>query len=179
MDGARLTAENHLRVVHADTPEGTQLAVGYIYVILNPSDYPCYVGSCRDAHHRGRDACLARRMSLHRNQAARDPMSSPLYRAAGGSMGDWKIIWLRTVEWDNERLPLSLLKEEENVRRTLAVVFDLHNSNRAIDPVQRRRDYMREWRLAHGQGTADSYMARKARERRQAIQNVANGGLAV
>ena len=69
----------------------------------------------------------------------------------------------RTVEWDDERLPLSLLKEEDHVRQTLAIVFDLHNHNRAIDPVQRRRDYMKAWRIAHGQGTPDSYMARKAR----------------
>jgi hypothetical protein len=34
---------------------------------------------------------------------------------------------------------------------------------------------MKRWRIAHGQGTTDSYMARKARERREAIQNVANG----
>ena len=54
---------------------------------------------------------------------------------------------------------------------------DLHNHNRAIDPVQRRRDYMKAWRIAHGQGTPDSYMARKARERREAIQNVANDGV--
>ena len=43
--------------------------------------------------------------------------------------------------------------------------------------LQRRREYMKRWRIAHGQGTADSYMARKARERRLAIQNVANGGV--
>ena len=64
------------------------------------------------------------------------------------------------------------MKEEEHVRHTLAIVFDLHNHNRAIDPVQRRREYMKAWRIAHGQGTPGSYMARKARERRQAIQNV-------
>ena len=92
-------------------------------------------------------------------------------------MDDWKMIWIRTVEWDDERLPLSLLKEEDHVRQTLAIVFDLHNHNRAIDPIQRRRDYMKAWRIRNGQGTPNSYMARKARERRQAIQNVANGGV--
>ena len=92
-------------------------------------------------------------------------------------MDDWKMIFIRTVEWDDERLPLSLLKEEDHVRQTLAIVFDLHNRNRAIDPVQRRREYMKAWRIRNGQGTPDSYMARKARERRQAIQNVANGGV--
>ena len=139
--------------------------MGYVYVILNPGGHPCYVGSCRDVRRCGRDACLARHMSSHHNQAARDPTSSPLYRAAGGSMDDWKMIWLRTVEWDDERLPLSLMKEEEHVRQTLAIVFDLHN--RTIDPVQRRREYLRRWRIAHGQGTADSYMARKSREARE------------
>ena len=141
--------------------------MGYVYVILNPGGHPCYVGSCRDVRRCGRDACLARHMSSHHNQAARDPTSSPLYRAAGGSMDDWKMIWLRTVEWDDERLPLSLMKEEEHVRQTLAIVFDLHNRNRTIDPVQRRREYLRRWRIAHGQGTADSYMARKSREARE------------
>ena len=84
-------------------------------------------------------------------------------------MGDWKIIWLRTVEWDDERLPLSLMKEEEHVRQTLAIVFDLYTHNRAIDPIQRRRDYMRAWRIRNGQGTADSYMAMKSREARERI----------
>ena len=95
-------------------------------------------------------------------------------------MDDWRMIWIRTVEWDDERLPLSLMKEEEHVRQTLSIVFDLHNRNRAIDPVQQRREYMKAWRIRNGQGTADSYMARKARERREAIQNVANalGGTA-
>ena len=68
------------------------------------------------------------------------------------------------------------MKEEEHVRQTLAIVFDLHNRNRAIDPVQRRREYMKAWRLRNGQGTADSYMARKSREararRREQTENV-------
>ena len=75
---------------------------------------------------------------------------------------------------DNKEL--SLLKEEDHVRQTLAIVFDLHNRNRCVDPVQRRREYMKAWRIAHGQGTADSYMARKAREararRREQTENV-------
>ena len=56
----------------------------------------------------------------------------------------------------------------------------MHNHNRAIDPVQRRREYMKAWRIAHGQGTADSYMAiksREARERRRVLlqnENEAN-----
>ena len=91
-------------------------------------------------------------------------------------MDDWKIVWIRTVEWDDGRLPLSLMKEEEHVRQTLAIVFDPHNRNRAIDPVQRRREYMKAWRIAHGQGTADSYMAMKSREararRREQTENV-------
>ena len=114
----------------------------------------------RDVRCRGREACLARRMSSHRNHAARDPISNPLYRSAGGSMEHWNMIWIRTVKWDDERLPLTLMKEEEHVQCTMGIVFDLHNHNRAIDPVQRRREYMKAWRIAHGQGTADSYMAR-------------------
>jgi|EP01046_Picozoa_sp_COSAG06_P020527 hypothetical protein len=36
------------------------------------------------------------------------------------------MIWIWTTEWDDERLPLTLIKEEDHVRRTLAIVFDLH-----------------------------------------------------
>ena len=89
-------------------------------------------------------------------------------------MDGYRIVWTRTVEWDDERRPLALRLEEEHVRSTLNHVFNLHNVNRAIDPNQRRREYMKRWRIAHGQGTADSYMARKAKERREAIRNVAN-----
>ena len=114
--------ETHVHRLHTDTPDDAQLSIGYVYVILNPSGHPCYVGSCRDTRRCGRDASLARRMASHRNQAARDPTSSPLYRAAAGSMDDWKIIWVRTVEWDDERLPLSLLKEEEHVWHGAATI---------------------------------------------------------
>ena len=133
-----------------------------------------YTGSCRDVQKRGREACLARRLASHKSQAARDPTSCPLYRNVGGNLDGYRIVWTRTVEWDDERRPLALRLEEEHVRSTLNHVFNLHNVNRAIDPNQRRREYMKRWRITHGQGTADSYMARKARERREAIQNVAN-----
>ena len=89
-------------------------------------------------------------------------------------MEGWKIVHTRTVEWDDERCPLALRKEEEHIRTLLNHVFNLHNANRAIDPNEERRLYMKRWREAHGQGTADSYMARKAREareRRRALQN--------
>eukprot|EP01050_Picozoa_sp_SAG11_P031736 SAG11_NODE_9993_length_864_cov_0.512418_1_plen_195_part_00 len=170
--------ETLIRRVHPDTAQDATLSVGYIYCLLDPDGRPAYVGSCRNVRCRGREACLARRMSSHRNQAARDPNSSPLYRSAGGSMEHWKMIRIRTVEWDDERLPLTLMKEEEHVRCTMGIVFDLHNHNRAVDPVQRRREYMKAWRIAHGQGAADSYMAiksREARERRRALlQNEAS-----
>eukprot|EP01043_Picozoa_sp_COSAG02_P000894 COSAG02_NODE_18_length_54986_cov_345.599322_28_plen_173_part_00 len=133
-------------------------------------------GDCAETtvQKRGREACLARRFTSHKSQAVRDPTSCPLYRNAGANLDGYKIVWTRTVEWDDERRPLALRLEEEHVRSTLNHVFSLHNVNRAIDPNQRRREYMKRWRIAHGQGTADSYMARKARERREAIQNVAN-----
>ena len=98
----------------------------------------------------------------------------PTLPECGGNLEGYRIVCTRTVEWDDERRPLALRLEEEHVRSTLNHVFSLHNVNRAIDSNQRRREYMKRWRIAHGQGTADSYMARKARERREAIQNVAN-----
>ena len=66
MDGTHITAENHLRVVHADTPDNAELATGYIYTLLDRDGNPVYTGSCRDVQKRGREACLARRFTSHR-----------------------------------------------------------------------------------------------------------------
>lgn len=165
----------YVRRVHADTPDDAELSIGYIYTLLDPNNQPVYTGSCRDTKRRGQAACLARRFASHRTQAATDSTASPLYRAAGGSMEGWKIVHTRTVEWDGERCALALRKEEERIRTLLNHVFNsLHNVNRCVDPNEQRRLYMKRWREAHGQGTPDSYMARKAREareRRRALQN--------
>jgi hypothetical protein len=43
------------------------------------------------------------------------------------------------------------------------------NRRHAKDPKESRREYMRNWRIAHGQGgVGESYMARKSREFREA-----------
>ena len=40
MDGTHLTAENHLWVVHVDTPDNAELAIGYIYTLLDRDGNP-------------------------------------------------------------------------------------------------------------------------------------------
>ena len=37
-------------------------------------------------------------------------------------MENWKMIWVRTVERDGERLPLT-----NHARRTMGILLDLHN----------------------------------------------------
>jgi hypothetical protein len=54
----------------------------------------------------------------------------------------------------------------------------MENVNAAYDRKEARREYMREWRIAHGQGGAPgtSYMAQKGREARERRHAAMVGG---
>ena len=56
-------------------------------------------------------------------------------------------------------------------RCTMGIVFDLQTGaptgRLTGNGTLRRRDYMKQWRIAHGQGIADSFMARASREARE------------
>ena len=59
-------------------------------------------------------------------------------------------------------------------------IFTLENVNAAYDQKEARREYMRAWRIAHGQGgpPGTSYMSQKgreARERRREAMEVGGG----
>jgi hypothetical protein len=162
--------------VHREVVNGLLLdSIAYNFTPPSSVTEQLPVGSPGHRWHQGLHASEVLTVSFsHKTQAATDSTASPLYRAAGGSMEGWKIVHTRTVEWDDERCALALRKEEERIRTLLNHVFNLHNVNRCVDPNEQRRLYMKRWREAHGQGTPDSYTARKAREareRRRALQN--------
>ena len=147
---------------HPDTPDDCVLATGYIYIITDPSGMARYHGSAKDRGSEGPEATLNRRMCNHRYAARHDPNSTPLYRAAGGDMSGWNILLIRTVHFDEARLPLALLDEEDETRETITSIFPLLNKNRAKAASADRRAYMAAWRAAH-----PGYMAQKSREHRQ------------
>ena len=80
---------------------------------------------------------------------------------------------IKTVHYDQGRLPLSVLTEENNSIAEMKLNDQpLTNRRHAKDPKESHREYMRNWRIAHGQGgMGESYMARKSREFREARKN--------
>ena len=76
---------------------------------------------------------------------------------------------VKTVHYDQRRLPFALLNEENNMINEMKLNDQpLVNKRFARDPKMERREYMRQWRIRNGQGGAgESYMARKSREFRQ------------
>ena len=85
------------------------------------------------------------------------------------------------VRYDAQRLPHAAKECEQQWIDTLREQdAPLENKNSAYDHKQARREYMRAWRIAHGQGgpPGTSYMAhkgREARERRREAMAVGGG----
>ena len=76
-------------------------------------------------------------------------------------------------------LQMTLYKREEDEMIELyrEMGHELLNKRRACDSKEARREYMRNWRLAHGQGgDGESYMARKSREFRERHHQMAIEG---
>ena len=88
---------------------------------------------------------------------------------------------LAHVRYDAQRLPLAAKEcEQEWIGVLREQNAPLLNVNSSFDRKQARREYMRAWRIAHGQGgpPGTSYMAQKgreARERRREAMEVGGG----
>jgi hypothetical protein len=68
-------------------------------------------------------------------------------------------------------------EEDEVIEQCREAGHELLNKRRARDSKEARREYMRNWRIAHGQGgDGESYMARKSREFRERHQEMAIEG---
>lgn len=119
---------------------------------------------------------LQKRAALHAEQLRTDYLASPLYRFmhdhdAHFAPDDWAIEPLATVNFPIETNLGGVLEDQaiEWIRRTYGPHL-LLNCNRPACQSERarsRREYMRQWRERNGQGTPDSYMARKSREHRR------------
>ena len=60
---------------------------------------------------------------------------------------------VRMVTYDTRRMPLALKREEDEViEQCREAGHELLNKRRACDSKEARREYMRNWRIAHGQG---------------------------
>ena len=121
---------------------------------------------------------LDTRASQHRYDARRDLTACPLYRHAAtlpNYLDDWEFRPILQCQIDHKRCRVGRGQIENYVIQSLRNVgYNLLNKSLAYDTNDRRRAQMRAWRLAHGQGTATSYMSWKSAEhrarRRQLIQ---------
>ena len=139
-----------------------------------------YIAKDRDGNCRyvGRSKVpLARRRQLHSEQLRTDWLACPLYRFMhdeGSTFDDengWSIEPLATVAFPDTPELGAMIEHEaiEWFRRTYGPHLIL-NTNRPMCSsarAARRREQQRAWRIAHGQGTPNSYMSRKSREHRE------------
>ena len=140
------------------------LVDAFIYCLLCPAGVQRYVGMTTGPR---------ARMSRHRSMAG-DGAASPLHRYLTdnhhGSMDGWAMELLAHVRYDAQRLPLAAKEcEQEWIDVLREQNAPLLNVNSSFDRKQARREYMRAWRIAHGQGgpPRTSYMAQKGREARE------------
>jgi hypothetical protein len=115
------------------------------------------------------------RKRLHQTHLQCDPLSSPLYRYMhenGLSFDDWTIHELAVVAFPDTDCGAQL--ETAMIRHLRAMpegMLLLNNNMSHHENDQRRRhraEYMRNWRIQHGQGTPNSYMAVAGRRHRAA-----------
>jgi hypothetical protein len=147
----------------------------FIYCLRCPAGVQRYVGMTANPQ---------ARMVRHRRMAG-EGAASPLHRYVTdhhhGSMEGWTMELLAHVRYDAQRLPLAAKEREQHWIDALREQdAPLENVNAAYDRKEARREYMREWRIAHGQGgpPGTSYMAQKGREarvRRHAAMEVGGG----
>eukprot|EP01043_Picozoa_sp_COSAG02_P069772 COSAG02_NODE_12095_length_1598_cov_2.014676_2_plen_192_part_00 len=159
----------HNHVYHrTQETQDTEMKIAYIYAIIDIAR-ACviYIGSCTD---------FAARLNKHRQLTASCGYQSPLqiYIEEHGGWDNFSMVPIKTVHYDQGRLPLSLLNEENNSIAEMKLNDQpLTNRRNAKDPKESRREYMRQWRIAHGQGgVGESYMARKSREFRERQQEM-------
>lgn len=125
---------------------------------------------------------LPHRKRLHQNHLQSDPLSSPLYRHMHThrlSFDLWTIHELATVAFPQTNAGCQLETAAIQHFRQMPEGVHLLNSNLSHheydDRRRRRSEYQREWRLRHGQGTANSYMAAASRRHRARRMEEAEG----
>ena len=138
------------------------MVTGRIYVLRDPDGKYRYVGK--------NQSTLDNRMDLNKWKLRTDWTCSPLYRyvhdECGGTFDGWTIHEIASVTFDRRLLPNALVDCEDLFMKTMkAAGHPLLNKNRAKSQ-SNRREYMRQWRIRNGQGTGNSYMAKKSREHR-------------
>eukprot|EP01046_Picozoa_sp_COSAG06_P011397 COSAG06_NODE_650_length_13391_cov_5.990445_1_plen_176_part_00 len=151
------------------------LVDAFIYCLRCPANVQRYVGMTTN---------YQARMARHRAMVG-DGVASPLHRYVAenhhGSMEGWTMELLAHVWYDAQRLPLAAKEcEQQWIDALREHDAPLLNVNSAYDRKEARREYMRAWRIAHGQGgpPGTSYMSQKgreARERRHVAMEVGGG----
>eukprot|EP01043_Picozoa_sp_COSAG02_P046673 COSAG02_NODE_4389_length_5419_cov_3.867293_3_plen_185_part_00 len=159
--------------VQCTTPEttGDDLRMLTVYGVWTPDDQLEYAGTTTQA--------LYVRERQHRSDAWRDETCCPLYRHAAtlpNRLDDWTFRPILQCQIDPVRCRAARGQIENYVIQALrGAGYNLHNKSLAYDTNDRRRAQMKAWRIAHGQGTATSYMSWKSAEhrarRRQFVQS--------
>ena len=147
------------------------MRVGYVYAVRHiVTGLVVYVGSCID--------CSARMKSHQRVHTCGYTTILQRYVEDAGGWDNFEMHTVREVTYDARRMPLALKHEEDEViEQYRDAGYELLNKRRACDSKEARREYMRNWRIAHGQGgDGESYMARKSREFRERHQQIAIEG---
>ena len=167
-----LTAPVYEEVEHRSAESlPDDMRVGYVYAVRHiVTGLVVYAGSCLDC---------ARRMKSHQNvHTCGYKTILQRYVEDAGGWENFEMIAVRMVSYDARRMPLALKREEdEMIELYREMGHELLNKRRACDCKEARREYMRNWRIAHGQGgDGESYMARKSREFRERHHEMAIEG---
>jgi hypothetical protein len=150
--------------VQCTTPETSEddLRTLTVYGAWTPDEQLEYAGTTTQA--------LYARARQHRHDAWRDETCCPLYRHAAtlpNRLDDWTFRPILQCRIDPVRCRAARGQIENHVIEALrGANYNLHNKSLAYDTNDRRRAQMRAWRIAHGQGTATSYMSWKSAEHR-------------
>lgn len=153
-------------------PESTDddMVIGYVYICSDQHGAARYAGSTHD---------IEKRMERNHNNV--NHLHSPLYRhLQEHGIEGWQIHEYAAVHYDKTRCPDALRRAEDDaIRQLRADGCQLLNKNAALR-TSTQGTAQKAWRVAHGQGTPDSYMAaycrawraRKKLEREQAEEMV-------
>ena len=133
-----------------------------IYGLCNQAGDLKYIGSSRQS--------LKSRKRSHATAARNGSADCPLYRYCQKQQEDirlWSIVCLVTLNITNQ--DVARQAEQHFIQLFQRGGAELLNTNRAIDPNVRRRNYNRAWRESH-----PDYMADYARERRRRLRTQDN-----
>ena len=133
-----------------------------IYGLCNRAGDLKYIGSSRQS--------LKTRKRSHAAAARNGSVDCPLYRYCQEQqedIRDWSIVCLVTLNITNQ--DVARQAEQHFIQLFQRGGTELLNTNRAIDPNVRRRNYSRAWRERNS-----TYMADYARERRRRLRTQDN-----